>query len=306
MSLKASSAIVRPVAGDEIARVIDFLRKGFVPHLTPDALRLLFEYRWSGMSEKPSLGFALWSGNEIVGFLGAIYAERPLAGGIIKTCNLSTWYVQPEFRWASMKLLYAVLAQKAYTIINLTPSPGVRRIMELLGFEAIDRRKFVYLPWHFRRELFRSGPDVVTDAEAVAHVVEDDERCLLRDHLPYGLRHYVLRKGADYSYLVLKRRSFPGEAAFGRIPIQKVRLKWYPCMEVLYLGNPRLARDQWGSLVATILRRERVLGVVVAERFLGANAPAGACFDHRNYLLARSPLKGTIDSLYSELAVLPI
>jgi hypothetical protein len=132
-----------------------------------------------------------------------------------------------------------------------------------------------------------------------------DDRQFLRDHVAHHLQHYVLRESGDYSYLILKRRSFPGEVAFNRIPIRKVRLMWYPCMEVLYLRNMQLAVRHWGSLVATILRREHVLAVVSPERFLGPDPPAGARLDHRNYLLARTTLNAAIDGLYSELAVLP-
>lgn len=307
MSSEVSRVRVRPVEEHEVSRVIDFVRKGFklAARFSPEALRRLFEYRWSGSSDRPNLGFALWSGHEIVGFLGAIYAERPLAGRRLKTCNLSTWYVRPDFHGAAIKLLFAVMSQKDYTITNLTSSPGVRQIMEGLGFQPIDRCKLVYLPWHFRREMLRSAPDVLTDPKEIANVVKGDERHFLHDHLPYRLSHYVLRDGDDHSYLILKRRSFPGEVAFSRIPIKKLRLMWYRCMEVVYLGNPQLSVRKWGRLVASILRRERVFAVVVAERFLGANAPAGARLDHASYLLARAPLNATLDSLYSELVLLP-
>src|SRR6266849_5026263 len=116
MGPERSNVRVGPVEVQEVPRVIDFLRNGFVPHLAPEALRGLFEYRWTGLQDKPNLGFALKSGNRIVGFLGAIYAVRPLAGQTVKVCNLSTWYVEPEFRWASMKLLYGVMSQKEYVI----------------------------------------------------------------------------------------------------------------------------------------------------------------------------------------------
>src|SRR5271167_4848471 len=153
MSSKRPNVQVEPVEAREVSGVIDFLRKGFVPHLAPEVLRGLFEYRWlTETQDKPNLGFVLRSGNRIVGFLGAIYAVRLLAGQTVKVCNLSTWYVEQEFRWASMKLLYAVLSQKEYIITNFTASPGVRRVMEALGFKTIDHQKFAYLPWHFPLE----------------------------------------------------------------------------------------------------------------------------------------------------------
>jgi hypothetical protein len=298
---------VRPVERSEVPEVIKFLRDGFqnLARRSPDDLRPLFEYRWPNGSEKPSLGFALWSGQEIVGFLGVVYAERPLGGRLIKTCNLSTWYVRQDFRGSALKLLTAVLAGREYSVTNLTASPEARRIMEALGFQTIDQCKWVYLAWRFWRTMLRSGPKVVSSPEQIAEVLQGDDRQLLCDHLSYRLKHYLLRSGSDYSYLVLKRRRFPGDVAFSRSPLKKVRLLWYPCMEVLHLGNLKLALRHWEHLMATILRRERVLAVVVAERFLGATPPRGIRLEHRNYLLAREPLNATIDSLYSELAVYP-
>jgi acetoacetyl-CoA synthetase len=296
---------VRPVAGSEVPLVIEFLRNGFAPHLPADALRALFEYRWEGMTNKPNRGFALWSGVELVGFLGAVYASRLLAGQVLKTCNLSTWYVRPDFRWAAMKLLYAVMSQKDYTITNWTASPAARRVMEGLGYQVIDRHKLVYLPWQLGREIFRRGPRLLTDPEDIAQVLKGEELQFLRDHLPCCVKHYLLCTDHGHSYMVLKRRSFPGDVAFPRIPIKKAKLMWYPCMEVLYLGNSQTALQNWNSLVAAILRREQVLGFVVAERFLGANAPGATRLDHRNYLLPRVPLSAVMDCLYSELTLLP-
>jgi acetoacetyl-CoA synthetase len=305
MSGERSSVKVEPVEAQEVPNVINFLRSGFVPHLVPEVLRGLFEYRWSGPQEKPNLGFALRSGNRIVGFLGVVYAVRPLAGQTVKVCNLSTWYVEPKFRWASMKLLYAVMSQKEYMITNFTASPGVRKVMEALGFKTIDHQKLVYLPWHFPLELLgRHRCEVLVQPADIEDILRGDERQLFQDHLPYRVKHYVLRAADRHSYIVFKRRSFPGEAAFSRIRIKKLRLMWYPCMEVLYLGNPELAADNWASLVATVIRSERVLAVVVAERFMGDGAPDGTRLDHRNYLLTRAPLDSTVDSLYSELVVM--
>src|ERR1035441_5007246 len=308
MQSPALQVQVRPVERGEVPEVIEFLRGGFqnLARRSPNDLRPLFEYRWSNVSEKPSLGFALWSGQEIVGFLGVVYAERPLAGRLVKTCNLSTWYVRQDFRGSAMKLLSAALAEREYSVTNLTASPEVRRIMEALRFQTIDQCKWVYLLWRYWRTMLRPGPEVMSSPEQIAEVLQGDDRQLLRDHLPYRLKHYLLRSGSDYSYLVLKRRRFPGEVAFNRIPLKKVRLLWYPCMEVLHLGNLQLALRHWEHLMGTILRRERVLAVVVAERFLGATPPAGIRMEHRNYLLAREPLNATIDSLYSELAIYPL
>ena len=42
---------VDPVEARDVSSVIDFLRKGFVPHLASETLRGLFEYRWMTEAE---------------------------------------------------------------------------------------------------------------------------------------------------------------------------------------------------------------------------------------------------------------
>ncbi len=304
MSRDASSVTVRPVGESDVPDLIEFLRKDFVPNFAPERLRGLFEYSWTEPAHKPNLGYMLNAGHEIVGFLGAVYAERPLAGSIVKTCNMSTWYVKPQFRWASMKLLYALLSQKDYAILNLSASPEVRRVMEALRFETIDVRKLVYLPWHFPAKFFTRTPEIISQPKKIAQFLQGDELRILRDHASYRLSHYLLRHGEEHSYIVLKRRSFPGSVAFGWLPFKKPKLMWYPSMEVLFISNPKAAVAQWPGIVAAVLRRERVLAVVAAERLFAGNPPSGARLDHRNYLLSRTPLGSIIDNLYSEHVVM--
>lgn len=307
MEQQKSTLQVRSIEDRDIPRVIELAREGF-DQLRPypdSVLQRLFTYKWNGSDQKPNLGFALWAGEEIVGMLGAVYAERMLGGRRIKTCNLSTWYVRPEFRAAGIKLLSAVLLQKEYSITNFTASPSVRRIMEALGFDVIDNRKWVYLPWQCAKAMLRLERQVISSPSEIQNILEGEERQFLDEHISCHVSHYALCAEGAYSYLVLKRRRIPGHIVFPWVPIRKLKLIWYPCMEMLYLGNPDLAIKSWDILTASIIRRERVLAVVVAERFLGPTPPKGVELEHRSYLLPRVPLHTTIDSLYSELAILP-
>jgi acetoacetyl-CoA synthetase len=306
MQSPALQVQVRPVERSEVPQVIEFLRGGFqnLAHRSTDDLRRLFEYRWPNVPEKPYLGFALWSGDAVVGYLGAIYAERSLGDAVVKVANFGVWYVDPDFRTSSIRLMTSMLSDKNYSFLALTASPTVGKVLEAFGCKIIDYGKRVYLPWHVRRDLCRFSPKFITDTRQIAEVVGAEDQQFLKDHLQCELKHYVFQVGDEYTYFILKRRTFPGVAAFPKFPVRKVRLMWYPCMEVLHLRNPNLAIANWGPQVATILRRERVLGLVVAERILGPDPPVGARLEHRNYLLARTPLKATVDSLYSELALL--
>ncbi len=298
---------VRPARECEVDQIICFLRREFVPHLMPEKLRGLFDYRWTEEQDKPNLGFVMVSGAEIVGFLGAVYATRRLANCIVKTCNLSTWYVRPDYRHGGMKLLYAVLELKDYSITNFTASPRVRKVMESLGFHTIDRVKRVFLPWHVSKSLLSRVDGLTSDPSEIAQYLGCADALYLNDHLRYRIIHYFFRDEAECCYIILKRRMFPGPAAFGWIPVEKIRRMWYPCAEVLYISNPLLAVDHWNGVVASVIRREGVLGVVAPERLFNGHPPyGGSGFEHYNYLLQRQTVSATVDSLYSEYTVLPI
>jgi hypothetical protein len=177
--------------------------------------------------------------------------------------------------------------------------------MEVLRFQVIDRLKRVYLPWNLPRKT-ANQVDIITTPEQMSIILEEGDARVLADHLAYPLRHYVIAAHNEYSYIVMKRCLFPGVVAFGWVPWKKLQLVWHSGVEVLYLTNPQLAARVWGTFLRKVFRRERVLGVVAAERFLQADFAPGAQFEHRSYLLARGPVEEMIDSLYSELVLLPV
>lgn len=297
---------VRAVILTEVPRVVDFLRAQFVSHIPANELMGLFNYSWRSGGEKPTLGFALWSEERLVGFLGCIYAVRFVKGKFIRTCNLSTWYVQEPFRYAAMQLLYAALAQKDYWISSLTPSPRVGEILEQLGFQALDRFRWVYLPWSFSGALLRKAPHVVSKPDSVRRVLDSEGQRVFDDHREFRLKHYVAQIGGEYTYIVLKRRSMPGNLAFPRFPVKKMRNLWYPAMEVLHVTNPIVAGRAWPDIVGAVIRREHVLGVYAGDHFLGESAPLGVRWNRTSYVLAREAGGEEIDSLYSELVLLRI
>ena len=301
-----SGLTVRPVTLSEVPQVIDFLRAEFVSHIPVNKLMGLFNYSWRSGGEKPTFGFAIWSGERVVGFLGCIYAIRRLKGRTVRTCNACNWYVQEPFRSASILLLYAALAQKDYWIVILTPSPRVANILEKLGFRALDRFRWAYLPWSFPGTLFRKAPNIISAPDSVRRVLDSEDQRVFDDHREFRLKHYVAELGKEYAYIVLKRRSMPGNLAFPGFPVKKVRDLWYPAMEVLHVTNPIVARHYWAEIVGAVIWRERVLGVYAGDHFLGEGAPVGIRWNRASYVFAKEAGAEEIDSLYSELVVLPI
>ena len=66
--------------------------------------------------------------------------ELPAITGadIERFCDMGTWYVLPEFRSHSIRLIKALLAQDSYHFTALTPSPKVVPIHTRLGFHPLD------------------------------------------------------------------------------------------------------------------------------------------------------------------------
>src|SRR5262249_52902878 len=78
---------IRPATPADIEPLCRFLHQAFTSVPLP-TWRRLFDYPW--LDEKPDLGHLLTVGNEIVGFLGAIYASRKIRGKAGIVCNLTS------------------------------------------------------------------------------------------------------------------------------------------------------------------------------------------------------------------------
>jgi peptidoglycan/xylan/chitin deacetylase (PgdA/CDA1 family) len=79
-----------------------------------------------------------------VGCLLAIYSDRIFNGESHIVCNLSTWYVEEDYRFASTSLLTSALQDaKDVTVTILTPSHSVERIYKspIMNFNVLDSKR---------------------------------------------------------------------------------------------------------------------------------------------------------------------
>ena len=200
-----------------------------------------------------------------------------------------------------------LINQEEYSFTSFTASPRVARILTALGFSCIDNAKRVYLAWKHIAPILRGRRNWVINApEIIEGLLSGAEREIWQDHRSPLFRHYIIRRFEQYSYLVLRRRLFPGSSAFSGVPIRKLSQMWYPGLEVVHLSRPDLTVPFWADVVGAVLRRERVWALVAPERFLGESIPPGPCFDHRSFLLDRANIGRNVDALYSEFATLLI
>jgi hypothetical protein len=128
---------VRPARHEDFEAVHPLLAAFENSRMTRDDWRrMLFDLPWKSGEE--TRGWVLWDGPRAVGFLGAIPSRRNLAGAERRFVNLSSWIVEPSYRAESMKLVLPALADRARTIVNLSPSPAASEIFQGLGFRPLE------------------------------------------------------------------------------------------------------------------------------------------------------------------------
>src|SRR5689334_19152839 len=99
-----------PITDSDVAAAADFLRANLNDRV-PWA-RACSVMPWK--VDATNHGFMLREGQRIVGVHLAFYSERLIAGRTERFCNLGAWFVLPEFRFHSIRLLRELLMQDGY------------------------------------------------------------------------------------------------------------------------------------------------------------------------------------------------
>jgi acetoacetyl-CoA synthetase len=234
-------------------------------------------------------------GPQIVGFLGVIYSRHGTAGqDAALVCNLTSWYIRPEYRgWGSF-LLAAAMRDKGTTYTSLTPGPETRAMMKALGFAALEKRR-LFLPL-LNAGTFRTDHlHLEYEHERIRGLLNERDRRIFDDHAAYDLLHLVAREGPTYAYLILKRRV-----------IRSGRLIRVPASELLYCSDPRILVRHFERIKLAVLRRQRTLVFASHEGFVPTSIRSAHKAKHDRYRSSGGRPSSNLDLLYSELVLLPI
>lgn len=298
---KSTGPHIRPAGPEDVDPLRRFLYQAFLKNGVPAAAwRQLFDYRW--VDAKPDLGFVLADGDEIHGFLGTVYAERRSGTRTSLVCNLTSWYVRPEYRGWGTALLAAAIQDEATTYTSFTPGPLSRQVFKTLRFTRLDQSKIFMLPLLHADTLGGPRPVLSFDPDSVRSLLDDAQRRIFDDHAPYDCLQLVVSAGSERAYIVVKRRAI-SLARLHRLVPAAAKL---PYSEVLYCSAPRLLGRHLERVKLAILRRQGTLALAADERLFGEMRLRGVRrTDHTFY---RSPLlaPAEVDKLYSELVLLPI
>ncbi len=133
----------------------------------------------------PRYGLMLESEARPVGVILQLFCTVSLKEGSNFRCNLSSWYVEPDFRVHATTLVFVALRQKGVTYTNISAAPHTHATIEAQGFRRSVSGVFVGLPF-----LRRGVPETrirridarMTDSAAL----NLPERQLLLDHAAMG------------------------------------------------------------------------------------------------------------------------
>ncbi len=274
-----------PITDADIAAVADFLRVNWTERVPWARSRLAGPWK----VEAPNHGFVLHDGQRIVGALTAFYSERLVAGREERFCDLGVWYVLPEFRFHSVRLMKALLAQDGYHFTSLTPNDKVMSILTKLGFRPLDTSAALIpnLPWPTPpgRTTVSADPDVIESTLA------GTELELYHDHAQaLAARHIVLLRGKDYCYVMYREH----------------RVKGVPVAVIVHVSNPRLFHRAFLPLTRHLLIRHRLLGTLAELRIIGHRPPLSFKVTSWPKMYRSASLEpDQIDDLYSEFVCVP-
>jgi hypothetical protein len=271
---------VSTITDADVAAVADFLHVNYKDRIPWAQSRLTGPWK----AEAPNHGFVLRDGQRIVGALTAFYSERLIAGRMERFCDLGTWYVLPEFRFHSIRLMQAVLAQDGYHFTALTPSYKVVSIQTRLGFRPLDTSAALIpnLPWP--TPVGRTT--VSTDPDVIESTLAGTELELYHDHAQaLAARHIVLLRGANSCYVVYREMSIKG----------------VPLAVIVHVSDPRLFQSAIFSLTRHLLVHHRLLATLAELRIIGRRPPLSFKVTSWPKMYRSASLEpDQIDYLYSE------
>ena len=287
-------AEIRPAYPADVEQICPLMASPLVP--APFWRRML-AYSWLPAEEKPDLGAVIVAGSEIVGFLGAMYSNRVIAGKPERFCNVFGWYVKPDYRHYSVPLLSFLVKRPGFTFVNVTPADHVIPIFKRIGFSLADESRYVCRPGVGSLLGGRSKVRIVRDEEVNEELLGSLQFQIYQDHFGHSVRRFVFT-ASDEVCLIFTKRMYWSQVRF-------------PRTEFYYASNPEFFARHFQSILPAILRRDKTVALHIDQRQLGFH-PKGAqtvsaVSMYPSAMLVRSDTVPTaaIDRLYSELVILP-
>lgn len=282
------SVAVRPAEARDIESAVDLLYGHMSQKVPRERWRRLLDYPWR--PQDADRGHVAVDGERVVGFLGLVYADRPIGGAVRRFCNICAWYLHKGYRGQGIgqRIQLASVADRrlTYTIMTATAATG-RAFAGNSAFQVLDDSR------HLLRRSPRAGGDLdcLDDPAAIAPHLSPADQQILKDHQPYNLRHLLVRNGGEGCYVVMQVKRKGEDVDYH---------------EVMYASDRGFLLRSAEALAGTILPTDSAV-LAIDRRFL-PGAPDWPCETIRLPRWYRSPnvAPELIDHLYGEVALLDL
>jgi hypothetical protein len=187
----ASRVRCRPIAENDFDGLADLLTRGFARTRRDYWMRGFA--RWKNLpviEELPRFGYLLEGRFGPVGAILSISSRR----GERVFCNLSSWYVEPQYRSHATLLMSLATKLRHVTYLNASPAPHTWRTLQAHGFA----------PYNFGRSAVFALPGRGAVSEDIPAGLPEAQ--LLRDHRSMGWIRLAVEKDGVISPFVLKPR----------------------------------------------------------------------------------------------------
>lgn len=218
------------------------------------------------------------------------------AGAVV---NLSTWYVEPEFRWRAALLLKSAIRDPAHAYTSLTPIPSVQKMLTVLGFVPCnDGLALTCVPVAALKpsagravDALSLPPGTLSDRQQERMRRAAALGCVAIAHPQDGRHHGATPHGGR-----------PPDNGWQTLALKPRRLKGVPAWRVVYADDLASVRVRLGSICRYLLAFGRPL-LIVDRPADGRQATApGIALRHHGRAFAKDLAAGAgLDHLGSEL-----
>jgi hypothetical protein len=251
----ALKVLCREIVPTDIGALAELLTRGFPGRNRSYWLRGLHRQSEREIpANYPRYGYLLEHDGMPVGVLLLLYAARHDGDEIAVRCNVSSWYVEPQFRNYATLLTSRAQKNADVTYINISPAANTWPIIEAQGFRRYCRGVMFSLPMLSAGERGATVETVTPDSPEIAHLPTADME-LLRSHAGYGCLALVCHTGDGPLPFVL----VPKRLKHGRFP--------FPAMQLVYCRDIAEFVRSAGAIGRYLLWRGRPVVIV------DANAP---------------------------------
>lgn len=276
---------VQPITGRDAPRVGEFLHAHLNARVPVEHWSRALDAPWA--VDRPNAGFMLLDEDAVVGAHLAFYSERRIDGRPERFCNLAAWCVLPAYRFHSLRLLKALLAQDGYHFTDLSPSGSVPGLSSRLGFRVLDTTTALVpnLPW----PSWPGRSAISSDPALIDRTLSGRDLELYRDHAATAAAyHVVLMRDGKWCYVVFRKERYKRIPGFASI---------------LYVSNPALLRAMARPFARHLLLHHGAVATLAEDRVVKHRPRPSVRLrsPKRRMFLSPSLDPADVDYLYSEL-----